>query len=385
MSAALDVRPVDVLATARRLGQEFALTAARHDATGAVPLDNLRSLSAAGLLSLVIAPQDGGLGFGLSAAQAVIGEIARGEPATALILTMHYGVHAAIARRSGWPERPARRVIADCLGGMALANALQVEPKLGSPSRGGAPETLARRVPGGWSISGHKLYSTGCEILTWMLVLARTDESEPRVGSFLVPANAPGARIARTWNPLGMRATGSHDVIFENVVVPLDHALDLQPIAAPGRRDPLTMAWYFGMISALYDGVARAARDWLLGFLHERAPTGLGAPLATSPRIQEAVGEIEILLASNAHLLLAHAAGVERGDVPPQGGGFLKNVVVENAIQVTSRALELAGNVGLSRDNPLERHHRDALCGRVNAPQSDVIRGNLGRLALGVS
>jgi alkylation response protein AidB-like acyl-CoA dehydrogenase len=105
-------------------------------------------------------------------------------------------------------------MVAEARGGIALANSLQVKPKLGSPSRGGMPETLARRTPAGWSISGHKLYSTGCEILSWMLVLARTDEDEPRVGSFLVPARALGVRIEPTWNALGMRATGSHAVIL---------------------------------------------------------------------------------------------------------------------------------------------------------------------------
>ncbi len=95
--------------------------------------------------------------------------------------------------------------------------------------------------------------------------------------------------------------------------MPFDHALDVRPISEAARRDPITLAWYHGTISALYNGVAGAARDWLVGFLRERAPTALGAPVSTSPRSQEAVGGIETLLAANAYLLRAHALAVESG------------------------------------------------------------------------
>lgn len=122
------------------------------------------------------------------------------------------------------------------------------------------------------------------------------------------------------------------------------------------------MLWYTGLAGAIYDGIARAARDWLVRFLNERVPTNLGAPLATVPRLQEAVGAIEILLGTNAMLLKDFAAQVDAGGDPASlaaAGALLKHVVVENAVDVTSRALDLAGNRGLSRRSPLERLHRE--------------------------
>lgn len=141
--------------------------------------------------------------------------------------------------------------------------------------------------------------------MTWAIVWARTDEAEPRVGGFLVPANAPGLRIEKTWNPLGMRATGSHDAVLEDVRVPLDYAADIRLPSEWDTRGEGQAAWFGTLPGALYTGVAEAARDWLVRFLRERVPTNLGQPLATVPRIQQAVGEIEELIDRDRLALLS--------------------------------------------------------------------------------
>ena len=87
-----------VIGKAQRLAEDFSTTAAHHDATGAFPFENFDRLFQAGLLGLVSAREYGGLGEGLTAAQAVISEIARGEPSTALVLAMHYNSHFTIRR-----------------------------------------------------------------------------------------------------------------------------------------------------------------------------------------------------------------------------------------------------------------------------------------------
>ncbi|HVW72240.1 MAG TPA: acyl-CoA dehydrogenase, partial [Rhizomicrobium sp.] len=268
--------------------------------------------------------------------------------------------------------------------GIALINGIQVEPALGSPSRGGLPQTLARREGNSWRLSGHKLYATGAPILSWFNVWAITDEAEPRVGNFYVPAGTPGLTLVKTWEAVGMRATGSDDVVLDNVRIPLKHAVDLKPAGTPHQRNDAGRGWYFGMLAAVYNGVAVAARDWLVEFLKSRAPASLGAPLSTVPRIQEAVGKIEALLAANAALLRGVGEDTDKGKVLGlAGAGLVKNVVTNHAIEVTSLALSLCGNHGLSQSNALERHHRNALCGRIHAPQDDTILMAAGRAALG--
>jgi alkylation response protein AidB-like acyl-CoA dehydrogenase len=137
------------------------------------------------------------------------------------------------------------------------------------------------------------------------------------------------------------------------------------------------------LLGTLYDAVARAARDWLVGFLNRRAPSGLGASLATLPRVQESVGEIESLLRTS-RVLLAHATTeVDAGRAPSASeSGLLKYTVTTQAIRAVELALQLSGNHGLTRQNPLERHYRDVLCSRIHTPQNDAILVAAGKGAL---
>jgi alkylation response protein AidB-like acyl-CoA dehydrogenase len=377
-----------------RLTKLFATTAAEHDRSSAFPRANFEVLQAHGLIGLVAPRAFGGGGATLATARRVIAAVARGEPATALILTMTYLQHQALSRSdSRWPPALRERVARDAVAHGALINALRVEPALGSPARGGLPATTARRDGDGWRLSGHKLYTTGIEGLRWLAVWGRTDEeAAPRVGTFLVPRDAPGVRVIASWDHLGLRASGSHEVVFEDVAIPLVHAVDLRAPAdwaadAGSQTDidahATQQAWMVVLLGSLYDAVARAARDWFVDFLHQRAPSGLGAPLASVPRLQEVVGEIEALLRTNRVLLDDASATVDGGQAPAAAdSGMLKYTVTNNAIRVVELALQSSGNHGLTRQNPLERHYRDILCSRIHTPQNDAVLAAAGRRAL---
>jgi alkylation response protein AidB-like acyl-CoA dehydrogenase len=372
----------DPIAVAADLSRRFAETAVEVDRSGETSRANFEVLAEAGLLRLTIPEAAGGHGAGLETASKVVEWIGRGEPSTALILAMHLINHATVVPT--WPAEIASQLQEESRTGVSLLNALRVEPELGTPARGGLPATVGRRTADGWRVSGHKLYSTGIPVLRWLLVWGRTDEAPARTGTFLVPADAPGIKIVPTWNHLGMRATASHDVTLEDVAIPFDNALDLRPAAA-GGRDPEYWAWATVTVASLYNGVALAARDWLVEFLKSRVPSNLGAPLATLPRMQEALGEIEALLTVNAHLLSSTGRDVDLGRFPEiSESGIIKSTVTNNAVAAVEIALKLSGNHGLSRDNPLERHHRDVLCGRIHTPQDDSVRIAAGKLALGL-
>ena len=144
----------------------------------------------------------------------------------------------------------------------------------------------------------------------------------------------------------------------------------------PGRLNALA-------ISSVYHGVALAARDWLVGYLHARVPSNLGASLATLPRFQAAVGEIEALLMASTALLRSTAAAIDAGDSSgARAANIVKLTVSNNAIRSVELGLALIGNPGLSRHNPLERYYRDVLCSRIHTPQDDTILALAGRGAL---
>ncbi|MGA2291948.1 acyl-CoA dehydrogenase family protein [Bradyrhizobium sp.] len=374
-----------IFETANQLASEFAQRASRHDRDASFPFENFKELSEAGLLALTVPAALGGLGAGALIAARIINIFGKADPSTALVLSMHYIQHLVMAKSARWPGRLARKLARETVEGVALINALRVEPDLGSPSRGGLPATTARRTETGWRLTGRKIYSTGAPILKWYAVWAKTDEPDVRAGLFLVPAGLPGTRIVETWDHLGLRASGSHDILFDDVVFPLDHEIDVRKPEDWLVPDFTQATVHAIFIAAIYDGVARAARDWLIAFLKQRVPSNLGASLATLPRVQEVVGAIEARLAVNARLIDSFAGDYDDGcSLSAAESNIIKLTVTNNAIAVVEDALSLSSNHGLARANPLERHYRDVLCGRVHTPQDDATRVQVGRLALGL-
>lgn len=362
---------------------DIAAAAVRHDRDASVPHGSLDLLRGAGLLALTVPEAAGGDGAGLRCAAQVVARVGAACPATALILAMQYLKHAALARSAAWPDTVRLRVQRDAVTAGALINALRVEPELGSPTRGGLPATVARRTADGWRVSGHKRYATGGAALGWLEVYCRTDEAEPRVGVLLVPAGAPGIEIVERWDQLGLRGSGSHDFLFQDVAVPADYAIGLVLPAEARGPDAAQMVWNAVLVPAVYTGVARAACDWTLDFLQRRAPTNLGAPLASLPRVQEAVGQIEGLLAANTRITEALALATDAGETPSATeAGALKVLMAENAVRAVEHCTLLAGNHAHDRANPLERHWRDVQCARMHAPAIDAAHLAAGRAAL---
>lgn len=373
------VSPVEI---ARTLAHALAEQAGAHDRAGSFAHANIAALHESGLSALTVPRHLGGGGAGLERAAQIVRILGEGDPSTALVLAMQYLQHGMI-HDGRWPRAVADAIGREAVAQGALINALRVEPELGTPARGGMPETIARRDRTGWRVSGRKIYSTGSPALAYGVVFVRTDETEPRMGNVLVPMRARGVRIEETWDHLGLRASGSHDVVFEDVAIPEAYAVDLRPPERWRAPDPLQQGWSCALLAALYEGVARAAQGWFGRFLNDRVPGSLGAPLSSLPRFQEAFGENERRLMVASRLTGSLAAQVDAGSPPPSHeAGFVKITATENAIAVVQRIAEHVGNHGLSRKNPLERHLRDVLCARIHWPQGDAVRTGAGRAAL---
>lgn len=375
--------PSPDLASLPGLRRTLAASAPEHDRAASFPSEGVDAVFRAGLLTCTVGPAYGGPGLGVAETARVLQEVGAGDPAVALVACMTLLTHAAQSLDASWPQDVYAQVLAESARGPVLLNALRVEPDLGSPSRGGLPQTVARRTADGWALTGRKIFSTGSVGLRWMAVWARTDEEEPRVGSFLVRSDAPGLRIEPTWDHLGLRASASHDVVLTDTPVPAGATAGLvAPGPGAGGQPSATLGWQV-ILPALYLGVARAALDWFTGFLRERVPSGLGRPLATLPRFETVVGEAEAQLAAGEEVLYGVAAGLDRGEEKAlRRAGVAKLAATRAAIGAVEQLVAAAGNPGLTRANPLERHYRDVLCSRVHTPQDDAIVTTLGRAVL---
>jgi alkylation response protein AidB-like acyl-CoA dehydrogenase len=361
-----------VLPDLAQITKVLAGRAEQYDRTASFPVDSIAAIHDAGLLTATVHRRYGGRGAGLAETAVILRALGQGDPSAALITAMTMFAHALQGIEPTWPDDVYATAVAEAARRPVLINALRVEPELGTPARGGLPATVASPNGSGWSLAGHKTFSTGAEGLRWMVVWARVSDTQEARG-FLVRSDAPGISIERTWDHLGLRASRSDDVLFAGTPA--------VPTAGSGGG-PLFMAWNSLGLTSLYLGVAAAARDWLVSFLTERSPASLGRPLATLPRFQAAVGEIDASLSTAVALVDATAARVDDGDPDAAAQApAVKLIGTRAAVDAVSQAVALIGNNGLTRNNPLERHLRDVLCARVHTPQNDSIVAAAGRAA----
>ena len=370
--------------------RRIAETAAEHDRSGAVPVAGLRVAHEAGLLTATVGRQFGGPGLGLVDTARILVALGEGDASVALLAANNLATHQAQAAAEHWPSAYYADLLDRGTRGPALANAIRAEPELGAPARGGLPTTAITRTADGWSLSGRKAYATGGTALAyhvvWAVVRDETGETDhPRVGHVIVPADLPGISWIETWDHLGLRASNTHDVVYDDVRLPLDAFVEIPRGPGGGYRDPAAAASLgsFGH-PALYIGVARAARTAFVEYALNRVPTALGRPIATTERIQTVAGEIDAQIAQAETLLYGALLRAETGDQDhlPQLS-LLKVQIGRSVIAATQAAVAALGNPGLTRTLPFERLLRDALCVRVHPPQEDVALVAAGRRLLG--
>lgn len=377
-----------LLALAEPLARRFAGRAAEHDRDGSFPFENFDELRAAHLQALTVPEEYGGLGADELEYALVLERLAWGDASTALALGMHCSNVGILAEGHLWPER-LPGLCREIVETGALWNAAQAEPEMGSPSHGGVPATTARPDgEGGWRITGRKIYTTGSPALRYFLVLAAIEESHRpvRLGSFLVPSDAPGVRVEETWDAMALRASGSHDLVMEDARVSGDALLDERPVGVPDPRGALGLPWSTITLAAVYTGTARAARDEAARFAATRVPSGLGKPIGELPAVRAKLGEMEALLLTSHRLLFGlaedwvtqpEARASLRAEAP-----LVKSVTTNNAVRITDLALRVVGGSALQRTSRLQQLFRDVRAGLINAPLDDVALGNAGKAAV---
>jgi acyl-CoA dehydrogenase len=361
------------VALARDLGEDFATRAAAHDADDSFVAENYAVLRQRRVFSALVPLELGGGGASYPEMADMLRVLAHGCSATALALAMHTHPVALVVRR--WREglaagEPFLRRLA--------AEELVVISSGGSDWLNGSG--TAERVDGGFRVSGRKRFASGVpagDLLMTTAVLAEASDG-PTVLHFPLSLRADGVRIVDTWRTLGMRATGSHDVVFDGIFVP-DGAVSIRRPA--GRWSPPFHLIYivaFPLIYSVYVGVAEAARDLALQLVRARRDDRL---------VQLTAGEMETELAA-ARIALADMTETALTATPgPQATNRMaigRSLAGRAAIRTVEKAMELAGGTAFYRSTGLERLYRDVHGARFHPLQEKPQLLYAGRLALGL-
>ncbi|MCB0192109.1 MAG: acyl-CoA/acyl-ACP dehydrogenase [Anaerolineae bacterium] len=368
---------------AKDLAQQFATRADEADRLGQLPAEDIQALKDSGYMGLNIPIEFGGFGLSMRDCLEAHLELSQGSTSTAIVAAMPMQIFGGARDDNPWTDEVYERLCRAVTQDKALVNFVASEPQMGSPSRGGLPATTAEPTSDGdgWVVNGHKTWTTGGRHLTHMLVRVRVGDDH---GTVLVLQDMPGVEWVNTWSDaLSLRASDSHDVYFKDVVVPADHLLARQ---APGGPPPPPNGWFPMTISAVYLGAAIAARNAVIKFALERVPTALGKPIATLPKIQRQIGEIDIGLQAATCLLLDVASQWEGDDdhrrhIFPRIAAA-KSMVTNVAGEATEKALQIAGGTSITKSLPLERFFRDVRAGSMQPPSGDTALEMVGRAAI---
>lgn len=357
--------------------------ASKHDGAASFPAEAFAAMRETPLHGLTVPEEFGGMGADPLETMLAIEALAQGDGSAALIATMHWGHTAGVGINTEWPVDLKRMFLTEVANNGALYNTTASEPAMGSPSRGGSYATMAIKQSDGWHITGHKSWCTGSPGLRWAGVGCSVEDEPGKLvrTNFLVPMDSPGIEILENWDNLAMRASGSHDVVFNDVVVPLDHRL-------PAAGKPDGYPWSY-LTSALYLGIGIAARNWAIDFAQNRRPTALGGrSIAELDGVQAKVAQVEMLLLASRSALYGTVEDwinhpEYRESLGPQLAAA-KVIATNNAIEITDLAMRIVGSVGMQRSHPLERYFRDARAGLGNPPIDDVAQGLIARSTLGL-
>src|SRR3954471_24398383 len=352
--------------------EEIAARAAEHDREGTFPVEAVDAMKSTGFVTAGIAQEFGGLGLSsLHDLMVGMNRLGRADGSIAIAVNMHFAVQAVVTRLlRGARERNEAEVIAaleqfsQALGGgfIAMANATEAGTDLRYPM------TEVTKVDGGWRIDGRKIFGTLSPVADVMIVTCRTrrENGTYGAGNAIVFRGTPGQTILDNWDALGMRASGSNDVVYENCVIPDEMFFENDDWGGLGEPQLIVgTAGNIGLLGA-FVGVAEAARDHVAAMLGKRTKQPRGRPLAERHGIQHAMGELEIgLHTCRAHLAWA-GAHVDRVlvDRPVMSVSLAdlhelmaaiqasKLVVQRTAIDVVDKALQVSGGAGYFSASP---------------------------------
>ena len=370
----LKPQSLDLVARAEALGKDFAARAELADETDNFVADNYAALKISGLVEAGVPSELGGGGASIYEQAQMLRVMAHHCGSTALAFAMHTHLVAVPAWR--WKHQKIAAV--EPLLKRVAAEKIIILTSGGSDWVAGAGK--AERVEGGYKITARKVFSSASPAGSILMTTAVLEEpgQEPMVLHFGIPMNSPQVRIDPVWKTLGMRGTGSHDIIIEGHVVP-EAAVALKRKA--GEWHPLFQiiaTTAIPLIYGVYVGVAESARDIAVGLARKRRQ---------DRHVLQLIGQMDSELCGAR---LAHNYMLDVIDRNTPGAESVNDVmmgrrlVASHAIRAVELAMESAGGAGFYRSQGLERRFRDVQGARYHPMQPGPQAEYAGAMALGM-
>ena len=346
-----------------------APTAAERDKTKEFPADNFKQMGELGLMGMMLPEEYGGEEADAVSYVLALSEIAYSCASTSVVMSVQNSIVCESLNKFGTEEQKKEFLVPLASGEIIGAFGL-TEPDAGSDPV--SQETTAVKDGDEYVINGTKRFITSGENCSVALVTAKTDESAAHKGisCFIIPKGTPGFIVGHMEDKMGLRASDTTDLIFENCRVPAANILGKEgdgfKIAMSGLD-----SGRIG-IAAQSLGVAQAAFDSAVKYTKKRKQFGM--PVTKHQGIRFQIADMAVQIEAAKQLVFSAASMKDRGENYTREASMAKLFASEMVNQITARAIQLHGGYGFTKDYDVERFYRDARVFTIYEGTSEIQR-----------
>ena len=356
----------------RQMVREFAVNevkpiAAEIDETERFPMENVKKMAELGMMGIPFPKELGGAGGDVLSYIITVEELSKVCGTTGVIVSAHTSLCASLLYENGTPSQKEKYLIPLAKGEKIGAFGL-TEPGAGTDAAG--QQTTAVLDGDNYILNGSKIFITNGGVADTFIVFAMTDKSQGTRGisAFIVEKDFPGFSIGKKEDKLGIRASSTTELIFENCVVPKENL-----IGNEGKGFGIAMKTLDGGrigIAAQALGIAEGAYEEAVKYMKERKQ--FGRPLSAFQGLQWMIAEMETKIEA-AKLLVYKAAWLKQNKLPYSvDAAKAKLFAAEVAMDVTTKAVQIHGGYGYTKEYPVERMMRDAKITEIYEGTSEV-------------
>ncbi len=356
---------------------EIAPHVSRWDEEQAFPAELIPKLARLGLLGVIFPEEFGGAGLSYIDYVLAIEELSRVDGSVGLIVAAHTSLCTNHIYKCGTPEQQ-RTYVPKLASGEWLGCWSLTEPEAGSDA--GGTRTIARQEGDCWVLNGSKTFTTNAHYADVCVAMASTERAlgHHGISAFIIPKGAPGFRLGRKENKLGMRASDTGEVIFTDCRLPAGQLLgkrgegfiDSLKILDGGRVS----------IAALAVGMAQGAYEAALHYSKQRKQ--FGRPISEFQAIQFKLADLATEIEAARLMTLRAGWLLDQGRRNTKEAAMAKLFASEVAVRAADQALQIHGGYGFIKDYPVEKFYRDVKLCTIGEGTSEIQRLVIARQLL---
>ncbi len=357
---------------------EIAPIAGKLDEKGEFPVENVKKMGELGLLGIEVPPEYGGAGLDCVSYVLAMEEISKADAAHGTIMSVNNSL-VCYGLKSFGTEEQKRKFLVPLASGIKLGAYSLTEPQSGSD----AGNMLTRAVKRGddYVIDGRKSWVSSGPYADYIILFASTNPELKHRGTacFVADTKLPGFQLGKIEPKLGIRASATCECTYEDYHLPKSHRIGQE---GEGFKIAMSVldAGRIG-IAAQALGIAQAAYEASVAYAKERS--AFGQKIAEFEAIQFMLADMALRIEAARLLIFKAAVKKDRHERFTSEASMAKLYASEAAMWVTTKAIQVHGGIGYSKELPLERYFRDAKITEIYEGTSEIQRLVISRNALG--